>query len=204
MNAEVQPPLLLGVRVRLRAMQARDVPALFGVYSDPVVMRYWSFPPFERVEQAQELFDNNDRGGRAGEFLPWAIALHPPSASTADALIGTCSLFAIDTTHRRAMIGYALARAHWGAGYAQEALRLALAHAFGTLALNRVEADVDPRNTASLRLLERVGFTHEGVMRERWRVGDDVQDSAMYGLLARDHAAAASTPVAERKATGAT
>lgn len=177
-------PLLQGPRVRLRAQRADDVPALFGVYSDPVVMRYWSFAPFTQIEQAQELFEKNDRGGSAGEFVPWAIAQRAD-----DALIGTCALFGIDETHRRATIGYALARAHWGHGYAQEALRLALGHAFGALALNRVEADVDPRNVPSCRVLERVGFTLEGLLRERWWVGDDVQDSVIYGLLARDHAA---------------
>lgn len=177
-------PLLPGPHVQLRAQRASDVPALFGIHSDAVVMRYWSFPPFTRIKQARDLFEKNDHGRRTGEFVPWAIALR-----TDDSLIGTCTLFAIDTTHRRAMIGYALARAHWGRGHAQAALRLALDHAFGALALNRVEADVDPRNTASWRLLERIGFAREGLLRERWRVGDDVQDSVIYGLLARDHAA---------------
>jgi RimJ/RimL family protein N-acetyltransferase len=50
-------------------------------------------------------------------------------------------------------------------------------------------ADADPRNVASWRLLERAGFTREGLLRERWRVGDDVRDSVIYGLLARDYAA---------------
>jgi RimJ/RimL family protein N-acetyltransferase len=183
------PPLLRGTRLHLRAQRVDDVPALFAVYSEPAVMRYWSCPPFERIEQAQEMFERNDRSGHAGESLPWAIALNAVDARHVDdALIGTCSLFAIDATHRRAMIGYALARAHWGKGYAQEALRLALDHAFGALALNRIEADIDPRNVGSVRLIERLGFAHEGLLRERWRVGDDVQDSAMYGLLARDFA----------------
>jgi RimJ/RimL family protein N-acetyltransferase len=84
-----------------------------------------------------------------------------------------------------------LARA-LGHGYAREAVPLALGHAFGKLALNRVEADADPRNLPSCRLLERLGFTREGLLRERWRVGDDVQDSVIYGLLARDHAATRS------------
>ena len=182
-------PQLRGARVQLRAQRSGDVPALFAIHSDPVVMRYWSFPPWQRVEQAQEMFKKNDRGRRSGEFLPWAIALNADVERDGnDALIGTCSLFALDTTHRRAMIGNALARAHWGRGYAQEALRLALEHAFSALALNRVEADVDPRNTASILLLERIGFAREGVLRERWRVGDDVQDSAIYGLLAREFA----------------
>jgi RimJ/RimL family protein N-acetyltransferase len=197
-NASATLPLLAGKRVHLRAMRQDDVSALFALQSDPVGMRYWSYSPLTRIEQAQEMFERNDRSARAGESLPWAIALNPVDARHDGAavigtcLIGTCTLFALDATHRRALIGYALARAHWGQGYAQEALRLALPHAFGALALNRVEADIDPRNVASVRVVERVGFKREGLLRERWWVGDDVQDSVIYGLLARDHAATRS------------
>lgn len=193
MSLVESPPRLRGARVQLRAQTPDDIPALFALHGDAEVMRYWSCAPFTAIEQAQELFARNERGARTGEFLPWAIA------AADGALLGTCSLFAIDAVHRRATIGYALARAHWGHGYATEALRLALAHAFGALALHRVEADVDPRNRASTRLLERVGFLREGTLRERWRVGADVQDSAIYGLLARDHAAdARSEPQAQQ------
>lgn len=184
MTAAATLPLLAGPRVQLRAMRPNDVAALFALQSDPIGMRYWSYPPLTDIAQAQAQFEKNERNTREGNCLPWAIAL-----ASDDAMIGTCSLFAIDTTHRRAMLGYALARAYWGRGYAQEALRLALGHAFGALALHRLEADIDPRNTASTRLVERVGFTREGLLRERWFVGDDVQDSVLYGLLARDYAA---------------
>jgi len=182
-------PLLAGQRVHLRAMRQDDVAELFALQSDPVGMRYWSYPLLTRMEQAKEIFQRNARSARAGESFPWAIAMNPDDRHAGDALIGTCSLFALDPTHRRALIGYALARPHWGRGYALEAVRLALGHAFGKLALNRIEADADPRNLPSCRLLERAGFTREGRLRERWRVGEDVQDSAIYGLLARDYAA---------------
>lgn len=174
-------PLLQAERVHLRAMRQDDVPALFALQSDPLGMRYWSYPPLTRIEQAQEMFEKNTGDAAGRDFFPWAVAL-----TADDTLVGTCTLFSIDTKHRRAMIGYALAREHWRHGYAQEALRLAVAHAFGALGLNRLEADIDPRNAASLRLVERLGFVREGLQRERWFVGDDVQDSALYGLLARD------------------
>jgi RimJ/RimL family protein N-acetyltransferase len=177
-------PELHGARVTLRAMRAADVPALFAMQSDPVGMRYWSYPPLARIEQAEQLFERNVRATETGECLPWIVSL-----PLDDAMIGTCTLFALDTAHRRAMVGYGLDRQHWGRGYAQEALHLALGHAFGALALHRIEADIDPRNTASTRLIERVGFTREGLLRERWFVGDDIQDSVIYGLLARDYAA---------------
>jgi RimJ/RimL family protein N-acetyltransferase len=184
-------PVLQGSRVRLRAQRASDVPALFTLYADPLVMRYWSSSAFTHIDQAREKFEYHDRGVRAGEFLQWAIVRDD------DALIGTCALFEISAQHRRASLGYALTSANWGRGYALEATRLAIAHAFGPMALHRLEADIDPRNASSLRLLDRLGFTREGLLRERWHVAGETQDSLICGLLARDYAATASSKAAE-------
>jgi RimJ/RimL family protein N-acetyltransferase len=68
----------------------------------------------------------------------------------------------------------------------QEALGALLDFGFGELDLNRIEADIDPRNSASARTLERLGFTKEGYLRERWIVGEEVSDTAIYGLLRRE------------------
>jgi len=67
-----------------------------------------------------------------------------------------------------------------------EALQELLEFGVGELDLNRIEADIDPRNSASARTLERLGFTKEGYLRERWIVGDEVSDTAIYGLLRRE------------------
>jgi RimJ/RimL family protein N-acetyltransferase len=65
-----------------------------------------------------------------------------------------------------------------------EALRLLVDFAFGSLGLHRLEADVDPRNGPSLRLLERLGFRREGLLRERYHAQGEIQDSVILGLLA--------------------
>jgi RimJ/RimL family protein N-acetyltransferase len=62
----------------------------------------------------------------------------------------------------------------------------ALDYAFVELDLNRIEADIDPRNEASAKLLERKGFVKEGYMRERWIVNGEICDTVFYGLLRRD------------------
>ena len=173
-------PELSGPRLRLRALAARDADALFALHSDAVVMRYWSTPPWRDRAQATAHIERMQRERMESEFYPWVATLDD------DVLIGTCSLFAIHRAHARAELGYALRRECWGRGLAQDMLRLALAHAFDTLRLNRIEADIDPDNAASCRLLERVGFVREGLLRERWRVGGGVQDTALYGLLARE------------------
>jgi RimJ/RimL family protein N-acetyltransferase len=187
MNDAVVLPTLQGPRVRLRTPVPADVPALFAVYSDPQVMRYWSNAPYTAIEQAQTKLAELDRGNRTGDFCAWAIAHNHD-----DILLGTCSLFEINPSHRRASLGYALGSAHWNQGLALEATRLAVQYAFGVLQLHKLEADVDPRNASSLRLLDRLGFAREGLLRERWHVAGETQDSVICGLLARDYAASAS------------
>ena len=67
-----------------------------------------------------------------------------------------------------------------------QALQALLRYAFQTLDLNRLEADIDPRNVASSRTLERLGFQKEGHLRERWIVNDEISDTWLYGLLRRE------------------
>jgi RimJ/RimL family protein N-acetyltransferase len=71
-------------------------------------------------------------------------------------------------------------------GYMHEALQTLLAYAFERLHLNRLEADIDPRNTSSARSLGRLGFVQEGHLRQRWIVDGEVSDTGFYGLLRDD------------------
>jgi RimJ/RimL family protein N-acetyltransferase len=67
-----------------------------------------------------------------------------------------------------------------------EALTALVEYAFTTLDLQRLEADIDPRNAASARTLERLGFQKEGHLRERWIVNGEISDTWWYGLLRRE------------------
>ena len=165
-------------RLVLRPLTEADIPALFAVFSHPEVMRYWSSPPLGELVQAQDLLLDIQDGYRTGDYLQLGI-----ERSSDGALIGTCTLFAFHTASCRAEIGYALGRPYWGAGYMHEALTALVAYAFDTLHLHRLEADIDPRNAASARSLERLGFQREGHLRERWIVDGEISDTAWYGLL---------------------
>jgi ribosomal-protein-alanine N-acetyltransferase len=170
-------PVIDGPRVRLRPLRETDAPALFALHGDPQVMRYWSTTAWTSMDDAFEHLRHAERVQADGAY-PWGIAL-----SDTDELVGSVSLFNISKTHRRAELGYSLASAHWGHGLAGEALRLALTYVFDVLELERVEADTDPRNIGSRRLLERMGFVLEGTMRKRWFVADEWCDTSWYGLL---------------------
>lgn len=174
-------PRLRGDRVVLRGFREDDLDDFYVVHSDPAVMRYWSFPAWTDISQATEYFASARSGCDPERLLCWATTL-----ADTDRLIGGVTLFAINSAQQRAEIGYVLGSAHWGLGYAQEALSLVLDFAFGTLGLRRVEADIDPRNASSCKLAERLGFVREGLLRERWEIAGEVCDTVMYGLLAKD------------------
>ncbi len=131
--------------------------------------------------EARALLERIHEAFRQKALFEWGVTLGKENR-----VIGTCTLFHIDEQNRRAEIGYALAREYWGQGLMSEALTTLLKYAFSTLDLHRIEADVDPRNEPSVRILERLGFQREGLFRERWLVAGERQDSLMLGLLRHD------------------
>ena len=174
-------PVIETERLVLRAVTEDDLPALFEVFSNPEVVRYWSAPALPDMRAAEELLASIVGGFRERTLLQWAVTRRGE-----DRLLGTCTLHRIDATHRRTELGYALGRAHWGRGIMREALPAVLRFAFHTLGLHRIEADVDPRNTASARALLALGFRLEGHLRERYFMADEVQDAHIYALLRTD------------------
>ena len=165
-------------RVRLRWMSEEDIDALYTIFSNGEVMRYWSSPPIPDKAAAAAILKAVHDGFRNRTQLKWGLARR-----TDDLLIGTVTLSNLSFDNRRAEMGYALGRAHWGNGFMHEALQALLGYAFGVLDLHRLEADVDPRNGPSIRTLERLGFQREGYLRERWQVDGEIQDALFYGLL---------------------
>ena len=174
-------PTITAERVRLRGLAEKDVPALYRVFSHPEVMRYWSSPAMTDPAEARALLEEIRRYHRERKLFQWGIALVED-----DGVIGTCTLVNADPRNRRAEIGYALDRACWGRGLMNEALTALLSYAFVDLGLHRIEADVDPRNVSSTRLLETLGFEREGYLRERWVASGETQDSVLLGLIGRE------------------
>jgi ribosomal-protein-alanine N-acetyltransferase len=174
-------PALHGDGVSLRALGEADLPALFEIFGDPEVMRYGSRGPFVSADDAREYLRDIREGFAARRLFQWGITV-----ASSDSVVGTCTIFGLDREHRRCELGFFLARRFWGQGIAFRALGALLRFAFDELALHRIEADADPRNERSLRLLERLGFRREGLLRERYLVGGELQDAVVFGLLRRD------------------
>lgn len=172
-------PTLETPRLRLRHLEVRDVPALFQVFSDPEVRRYMDGLSAHTLEEARELLDDIHRHFQNRTLFQWGIALRE-----SDEVVGTVTLFKLE--HRRGEIGYAVARDRQRRGYGREAVAALVELAFGPLGLHRLEADVDPRNVASLKLLEGLGFEPEGYFRERYFLQGEYTDGVFLALLESD------------------
>ncbi|MGH8109894.1 MAG: GNAT family N-acetyltransferase [Arenimonas sp.] len=183
MNAQANPPLptLEAARLRLRPYLDSDSTALFALYGDPKVTRYWSHPAWTDPAQAY-LYLSLRKDEPTTTVHAWAIA-----DKTSNELIGALTFFSISGVHARAEVGYSLMSNLQGLGLGKEALSTALKYGFEVLNLYRIEADVDPRNTGSIKLLEKLNFQREGLLRQRWRVNGEVCDSVLYGLLKEDY-----------------
>ena len=174
-------PTLDAERLRLRHPQSSDAEAVLNLFGDADVLRYWSHGPLADLDAAYAYLDSIESGWRGRKLFQWAIA-----ERESDQLIGTVTLASWDRDHRRAEIGFILHPRHQGLGLASEAVRTVLAFGFGPMHLHRVEADVDPENEGSLRLLERIGFKREGLLRQRWFTFGTWKDTVLLGLLAED------------------
>jgi ribosomal-protein-alanine N-acetyltransferase len=169
-------------RLQLRTLHDGDVNDIFSIYSDQQVMRYWSGKPITRLQQASAVIHRNLEFAAQGNSVVWAV-VHTETQK----MVGTCTLFKIDKENQHAEVGFILNRQWWRQGLMSEAVNKMVIYGFEQMALHRLEADVDPGNTASLALLKSMGFRKEGYFRERWDIGGEWKDSVMLGLLATDY-----------------
>ena len=173
-------PVLHTERLVLRRPVERDAQGLFRVARDPEVMRYYGVEPFATHDQALREVDWCNRIYAESTGIRWIITLRGQ-----DEYIGDAGYSKYVAEHSRAELGYKLAQAHWRRGIMAEALTQVLDHGFQALELNRVEALVDPRNEASFKLLQRLGFDAEGVLREYEYEKEAFIDLVMMSLLRR-------------------
>ena len=173
-------PELETPRLLLRRVVSADADAFFQLRSDPEVIQYRARPPLTRAEAERRLLDI-DAGIRDHAQIMWAIALREDRR-----MIGECCLFRWEKEDMRAEVGYELMVPYWGRGLVTEAVKAMLAFGFQSMDLHRVEANVDPANVGSIRVLERLGFVREATLRENWRVAGRFVDSALFGLLRRE------------------
>ncbi len=155
-------------RLRLRRARMEDADDLFEVFADPRAMRYWDSLPHVEI-------------GQTRRWLAGMVAFSPDETDDfvvehEGRVIGKAGCW------RMGEIGFILRSDHWGRGLGSEALGAVIPHVFASLDIARLDADVDPRNAAALRLLEKHGFVEVGRAQRTFLVGDEWCDSVYLAL----------------------
>ena len=168
-------------RLELRRFRPEDAAAFAAYRSDPEIARFqsWEVPyPQERAAALIAEFGTDDP--TAPGWFQYAIELRSEQA-----LIGDIGVN-LDDNLMQAEIGFTLAAAYQGRGYALEAVRAILDHLFTERGLRRVAAECDARNVRSATLLERAGFRPEGRRLSSTYLKGEWTDDLLFGLLAPD------------------
>jgi ribosomal-protein-alanine N-acetyltransferase len=172
-------PPLETKRLVLREVTPDDADAMFAVRSHPDVMRYWGERPWESREQALAKIVELQQTFRNGNAIRWGLALKENGR-----LVGSAGFWYWQKEHFRAEIGYELHPDEWGKGYMAEALAVIVRFGFEDMGLHSIQANVDPQNKASARVLEKVGFAREGWLLENFYFDGRFYDTWIFGLRA--------------------
>jgi RimJ/RimL family protein N-acetyltransferase len=167
-------------RLTLRRFRRDDAPVLAAYRSDPAVARYqsWDAPfPLLRAETAVANFMASDPD-KPGWFQ-YAIDLD-------GTLIGDVAVHLHDNL-MQAEVGFTVAPAYQKKGFAVEAVGAVLDRLFRVQGLHKVAGECDARNAPSAALLERLGFTREGLLRQQTFIKGEWTDDLIYGLLADEY-----------------
>jgi RimJ/RimL family protein N-acetyltransferase len=175
-------------RLTLRLLEHNDLHDLLEVHASDEVTRYLPFDAWTSMVDAKTWYQRTMLRHGEGSAMQFVMQHRDEGR-----VIGTALLFHFEEESRRAEIGYVLGRPYWGKGFAHEGVGALLEFAFEDLNLRRLEAEIDPHNVASGEVLRKLGFTQEGLLRERWSLKGRISDSALYGLLRHDWEAARFT-----------
>jgi RimJ/RimL family protein N-acetyltransferase len=155
-------------RLLLRAARPEDLEDMHAVLSNREAMRFWSTEPHTDVEQTREWLESMicDSPALRVDFI----------VEYGGRAIGKAGCW------RLPQIGFILHPEYWGRGFAREAMEAVIARVFEGLFVPEITADVDPRNAASLALLQRLGFEKTGTASRTWFIADEWCDSVYLAL----------------------
>ena len=168
-------------RLTLRKMEINDAAILYKYWSDNSVTRHMNINSFTDIVQAEQMISFLNGLSDEGKLIRWTII------NRSDGLIvGSCGYNSFSIENLRGEIGYELGREFWGQGLMTEALTVIIKYGFSTIGLNRIQALVEKGNIASQKLLAKLGFQQDGLLRE-YEVSKGVPvDLFIYSLIKRD------------------
>ncbi|KYG91102.1 alanine acetyltransferase [[Bacillus] sp. KCTC 13219] len=174
-------PVLETKRLVLREITKQDANSILNYLSDAEVMKYYGLEPFKSLDEAldeiswYQAIQNNKTGIR------WGITLKEQGV-----VIGSCGFHNIVSQHFRTEIGFELSKEQWGKGIATEAVKAIINYGFENMHFQRIEALIEPPNLLSQKLVEKMSFIREGLLRNYEFTCGKFDDLYMYSLLKQD------------------
>ena len=151
---------------------------VYALFSHPKTCAFYDLSTFSTLEQAAELIEQDDLARRQGKGVRWLLKM-----KDSNKVIGSCG-YKYDYKDRSARISYEIHPDYWQLGFAQEAVSTMIAWMFGSIkSLNRIEAYVMPENLASTKLLKKIGFELEGLLREKGVWKNEYHDLTIFAKL---------------------
>lgn len=171
-------PTLNTNRLLLRQLVADDVENIRILRSDERILKYLLINKCNSLDEAREFINRINTNIENNESIYWGISI-----KNENKIIGTFCIWHITEENSRAEIGYVLHPQWQGKGFMNEALKAVLNYGFEILDLHSLEANVDPANTASIKLLEKNGFVKEAHFKENIFHGQRFIDTAIYSII---------------------
>ena len=175
---------LKGKSIILRPLRKSDVPAIFKYTKSADIPRFTFVPSPNTVENIERFIRKTHLSARKGTDYVFGIVLHD-----SDEVVGTIAILGISAIHKKAALGYWLAKKFRERGIMPEAVSLALRFCFRELKLQRVHAGTLLDNIVSQKLLKKCGFSYEGTHRNFYRHRKRIKDAHMYAITVEDYRA---------------
>ncbi len=175
-------PKLETERFILRKGTVDDGNDLFELYANENVVKYLPLNLFESVEDAMVEINWYEKIFKEQIGLRWVI-----EEAKTKKVIGTCGYLNYEKEHNRIEIGYDLKPAYWGQGIMQKTLGKIIHFAFTSMEINKIEAKVEPENKASIRLLGKLNFCQEGVLRQHEFEKGKYVDLVLFSILRSEY-----------------
>jgi [ribosomal protein S5]-alanine N-acetyltransferase len=172
-------PVIQTERLVLRQHTEDDLPELFELRSNRQIMENIDKASFQHMQEARDQFDRMKNGYETSTGISWAITWKKGN----DKVIGGCGLWRIVREHYRAEIGYAVLPQYWNQGIISEAIQAICNFGFEQIGLHSIEANLNPANARSARVLEKNGFVKEAHFKENYFHEGKFLDTLTYGKV---------------------
>jgi [ribosomal protein S5]-alanine N-acetyltransferase len=175
-------PVLETERLALRKITKDDANSILKYLSNEEVMKYYGLEPFKSINDALDEISWYESIQSSKSGIRWGITLKEQGV-----VIGSCGFHNMVSNHFRTEIGFELSKEQWGKGIAFEAVEAIISYGFQQMNFQRIEALIEPPNLSSQKLVEKLGFIKEGLLRSYEFTRGKFDDLYMYSLLKQDY-----------------